>query len=67
MLSAVCESHKIMFVDLEINYDDEHILNDSIDSYGLKWNTTFGFKTHQAIADYFANRISTKLHATVAK
>jgi hypothetical protein len=59
MLSAVCESHKIMFVDLEINYEQEHIHADTIETYGKNENTTFGFRTHRAIADYFANKIST--------
>jgi len=67
MLSAICESHNVVFVDLEINYDDEHIRNDTTQSYGKNEYTTIGFKTHQAVADYFANKISTNSHATVAK
>ena len=67
MLSAVCESHNVPFADLEINYDEEHIRNDTIETYGDNVYTTFGFRTHQAIGDYFANKISTNSNATVAK
>jgi len=59
MLSAVCESHGVRFADLEINYDDEHIRKDTLESYWFDAHTTLGFKTHQAVADYFANKIST--------
>jgi len=58
MLSAVCESHNVVFADLEINYDDEHIRNDTIATYGHNEYTTIGFKTHQAVCDYFANKLS---------
>jgi hypothetical protein len=58
MLSAVCESHNVVFAGLEINYDDEHIRNDTIESYGQNEYTTIGFKTHQAVCDYFADKIS---------
>jgi hypothetical protein len=67
MLSAVCESQNVLFADIEFNYDEEHIRNDTIESYGNQAYTTIGHKTHRAVADYFASKISTNSHATVAK
>jgi len=64
MLSAICESHNLIFADIEINYDNEHIHNDTVESFGQNEYTTIGFKTHRAVADYFANKISKNFYAT---
>jgi hypothetical protein len=58
MLSTMCDAHDIVFVDLEINYDDPHIRQDMVDSYGQEEYTTIGFDAHRAVADYFFERLS---------
>lgn len=58
MLATICQLHNVLFADLEINYEDENIRNDTIETYGQEEYTTIGFKTHRAVADYFLNKLN---------
>lgn len=58
LLSSICKANNVPFYDLEIDYSDKLIVDDMIKSYGKEEYTTFGFDTHQSIADYFYKKIT---------
>lgn len=58
LLSSICQANNIPFYDLEINFSDELIKKDMIESFGQKEYTTFGFETHTSIANYFYKKVT---------